>query len=217
LRHGARGLQVQRTRTKGDRHKDRGGGACENARRAAPLLRDLTQELRAEKGAFALDGRATIGDDQTGPGKRGDRGADRKQRRKRENSVDWRRDHVDRRWLRLFRRTPPSLARRATKLCLFPSWSLGRRLRYFAKRLTGQRGARKAPSTPLVHDPFVRGKVVGQNIACARTSAGYPIANKPVMPKDAARLENLKIARRMTRPAFKAGNDYTIFTQHLVA
>src|SRR6516225_7732777 len=62
-----------------------------------------------------------------------------------------------------------------------------------------------------VHDPFTRAtgepdeadepeKVAGQNIVCARTSAGYPIANKPVMPKDTARLENLRIARRMPAP-----------------
>jgi hypothetical protein len=79
-----------------------------------------------------------------------------------------------------------------------------------------------------VHDPFNRAtgepdepdepeKNVGQNIVCARTSAGYPIANKPVMPKKTARLENLRIARRMLRPDFKAGNVYTIFRQHLVA
>jgi len=62
----------------------------------------------------------------------------------------------------------------------------------------------------LVHDPldrktgFVEPKVAGQNIVCvcARTSAEYPIANKPVMPEDTARMENLGMARRMSRPCF---------------
>jgi hypothetical protein len=78
-----------------------------------------------------------------------------------------------------------------------------------------------------VHDPFTRAtgepdepdepeKNVGQNIVCARTSAGYPIANKPVMPKDTAKLENLGIPRRMPRPRFKVGNVYFIFRQCLV-
>ena len=53
-------------------------------------------------------------------------------------------------------------------------------------------------------------KNAGQNIVCARTSAGYPIANKPVMPKDTAKLENLGIPRRMPRPRFKAGDAYMI-------
>src|SRR5262245_47909006 len=52
--------------------------------------------------------------------------------------------------------------------------------------------------------------VAGQNIVCARPSAGYPIANKPVMPKDTARLENLRMIFRMPRPRLKAGNDYII-------
>ena len=78
-----------------------------------------------------------------------------------------------------------------------------------------------------MHDPFTRAtgepdepdepeKNVGQNIVCARTSAGYPIANKPVMPKDTAKLENLGIPRRMPRPRFKVGNVYFIFRQCLV-
>jgi hypothetical protein len=54
--------------------------------------------------------------------------------------------------------------------------------------------------------------VVGQNIVCARPSAGYPMANKPVMPKGTARLENLRMIFRMPRPRFKAGNDYTNLT-----
>src|SRR5262249_33398485 len=71
-----------------------------------------------------------------------------------------------------------------------------------------------APSWPLVHDPFDRKTgdvpefpeiVAGQNIVCvcARTSAGYPIANKPVMPKDTARLENLGMACCMPAPLLK--------------
>jgi hypothetical protein len=73
-----------------------------------------------------------------------------------------------------------------------------------------------------VHDPFDKktgwpGKLgpvknAGQNIVCvcARTWAGYPIANKPVMPKDTARLESLGTVRRMACLRF-AGNDYNIF------
>src|SRR6516165_7872027 len=106
---------------------------------------------------------------------------------------------------------PPSLflAPLDNNFAYFLRGHLGRRLRYFAKRLTIANAApEKAPSLPSVHDPFARAtgapeKVAGQNIVCARTSAGYPIANKPVMPKDTARLENLRIARRMPRPVLK--------------
>jgi hypothetical protein len=79
-----------------------------------------------------------------------------------------------------------------------------------------------APSLPLVHDPFNRKtafglipapKVVGQNIVCARTSAGYPIANKPMMPEDTARMENLGTVRRMAcLPALRQATLYLIFS-----